>query len=122
MRNGKSIAPSAKVRWYSEPPRHALTLMDVTDTDLGVYTCRAVNPAGVVDCRSTLRFGGGHYDLYGSSMTDDSAHFFQLPESFLSVRMDQDLVIEVRVRGHPRPKGTGAIFELKESTTKSLFD
>ncbi len=106
MRNGKSLAQSSKIRMYSEATSHALTLHDVSASDMGVYTCRAFNAAGVVDCRSTLRMGGGHFDLYSHHpAADDSAHFVQLPESTMTVRRDQDLIIECRVRGHPRPKG-----------------
>lgn len=46
---------------------------------------------------------GGRYDGIGAQ--DDSAHFVQLPESTVTVGRDRDLVIQCRVRGHPRPKG-----------------
>jgi hypothetical protein len=51
----------------------------------------------------THSFDGGRYDGIGAQ--DDSAHFVQLPESTVTVGRDRDLVIQCRVRGHPRPKG-----------------
>ncbi|XP_046632684.1 titin homolog isoform X7 [Daphnia pulicaria] len=52
----------------------------------------------------THSFDGGRYDGIGAQ--DDSAHFVQLPESTVTVGRDRDLVIQCRVRGHPRPKVT----------------
>lgn len=49
-------------------------------------------------------FDAGRYDAM--AVPDDSAHFVLLPESTLTVGRDRDLVIQCRVRGHPRPKGT----------------
>jgi hypothetical protein len=64
-------------------------------------------PSSVVDAHS---FDGGRYDGIGAQ--DDSAHFVQLPESTVTVGRDRDLVIQCRVRGHPRPKGKRKKFEL----------
>ncbi|XP_045034081.1 myosin light chain kinase, smooth muscle isoform X2 [Daphnia magna] len=49
-------------------------------------------------------FDAGRYDAM--AVPDDSAHFVLLPESTLTVGRDRDLVIQCRVRGHPRPKVT----------------
>ncbi|XP_057379752.2 myosin light chain kinase, smooth muscle-like [Daphnia carinata] len=49
-------------------------------------------------------FDAARYD--GMGVPDDSAHFVLLPESTLTVGRDRDLVIQCRVRGHPRPKVT----------------
>lgn len=107
MRNGKLLPPSAKIRASSTSAyEHSLTLYNVTASDLGVYTCRISNGFGATDCRSTLSFDGSRYDGTSTAgAADDSAHFFQLPESTVTVGRDSDLVIECRVRGHPRPKG-----------------
>ena len=43
---------------------------------------------------------------------DNSAHFFQLPESTISVGCDRDLIVECRVGGNPRPKGNRNFFEV----------
>ena len=105
MRNGKLLPPSAKIRTTSTSAyEHSLTLYNITASDLGVYTCRICNGLGATDCRSTLSFDGGRYD--GMGAPDDSAHFVQLPESTVTVGRDRDLVIQCRVQGHPRPKGT----------------
>ena len=54
-----------------------------------------------------MRFFDSNVRMDGtaSDTADNSAHFFQLPESTISVGSDRDLIIECRVRGNPRPKG-----------------
>lgn len=107
MRNGKLLPPSAKIRTSSTSAyEHSLMLYNVTASDLGVYTCRISNGLGATDCRSTLSFDGGRFDGgLAAAAADDSVHFQQLPESTITVGRDRDLIIECRVRGHPRPKG-----------------
>ena len=96
--NGKLLPPSPKIRASST----SLTLYNVTASDLGVYSCRASNALGSVHCNSTLSFES-HYETRRG--LEDEAHFVQLPESTVVVNKDKDLVIECRVKGHPRPKG-----------------
>ena len=104
MKNGKLLPPSAKIRTSStSASAHSLTLFNITASDLGQYTCRASNMSGSTDCKSTLTFDN-RFESY-SRDTEDGAHFIDFPETTISVRRNEDLVISCRVKGHPRPKG-----------------
>ena len=88
----------------------------MTASDLGIYTCRAVNSVGHTHCSATLSFENR---LEARKDVEDGAHFTQLPETALTIDKDQDLVIECKVKGYPRPKGTNWV---EMAWNRSLFN
>ena len=109
--NGRMLPPSAKIRTSStSATAHSLTLFNVTASDLGTYTCKASNGLGSVNCTSNLSFDN-RYEVRKDA--EDEAHFVELPQSTIMILKDQDLTIECRVRGYPRPKGKIFVFKFK---------
>lgn len=121
----RSVAgePTPEVRWFrgdrKEPiaiPRartfvehglHTLIVPEATESEKGMYFCRAINAYGQVDMSATV-------DVISSSAIDGGkpAVFVSRPmRKSIDVTVGEDVSVSFRVNGVPKPRGkSNAIF------------
>ncbi|XP_047736468.1 uncharacterized protein LOC108682041 isoform X2 [Hyalella azteca] len=108
--NGRSLAPSGKMRVSSVGSSHTLTVFQVKEKDLGTYSCRIQNPYGNAYTLSTVSFGTARPRRGGSDKSGETEmrapSFTERPESMITAFRDEELTLSCTVMGEPTPRVT----------------
>lgn len=86
-------------RTFVEQGLYTLALSDVTETESGMYTCRAWSTHGNVDMNAAITV------VQPNELEGKPAIIVGRPEKDILISVGEDVNISFRVQGEPKPKG-----------------
>nr|CAD7199639.1 unnamed protein product [Timema douglasi] len=92
---------SHRVRTFEESGVHTLMVAGVTESEAGLYTCRASNLFGHVDTSAAVEVVPP-----GSVRGGKPAMFMSRPDQDMAVALGEDITVSFRVAGDPKPQGS----------------
>nr|CAD7428494.1 unnamed protein product [Timema monikensis] len=92
---------SQRVRTFEESGVHTLMVAGVTESEAGLYTCRASNLFGHVDTSAAVEVVP-----HGSVRGGKPAMFMSRPDQDMAVALGEDITVSFRVAGDPKPQVT----------------
>ncbi|KAK7060070.1 hypothetical protein SK128_021760, partial [Halocaridina rubra] len=108
--NGRSLHPSGKFRISATGNMHTLTVFQVTQRDIGTYSCKITNRYGYAYTMSSVYFGAPkpHKGVVvaGADMEMRAPTFKERPESMVTVYKDEEIQLSCSVVGEPTPRVT----------------
>nr|XP_037874741.1 titin homolog isoform X4 [Bombyx mori] len=99
LREGRSVTEVYRnARVFVEQGLYTLALSDVTETESGLYTCRAWSAHGNVDMNAAITV------VQPSDLDGKPAVIVGRPEKDILISVGEDINISFRTQGEPKPK------------------
>ncbi|XP_066996546.2 titin homolog isoform X2 [Anabrus simplex] len=101
LRGSEQLPPSPKYRTFEEAGVYTLMVADATESEAGMYTCRAYNVYGHMDTSAAVQVVPP-----GSVRGGRPAMFVSRPDNVMAVAVGEDITVSFRVTGDPKPRVT----------------